>query len=136
MYISEYELDLSKIIFLCAANSIDTIDPIVLDRMTIVQFPTYTIETKMEIVNNHILPRIRKELKFTDHEITLDNKELEYLIKNKTEEQPGMRSIEKKIYELYERLALLKHSKGLNFSFKINIKFPCKIDKHIIDILL
>jgi len=136
MYISEYELDLSKIIFLCAANSIEDIDPILLDRMTVIQFPTYTIQTKMEIINDHILPRIKKELKFADDEVVLENTELEYLIKNKTEDQPGMRAIEKKIYELYERLALLKHSKDLNFSFKVNIKFPCKIDKHIIDSLL
>lgn len=136
MYMPEISLDLSKLIFLAAANSSDDIDPILKDRMTVIEFPEYTIDDKIEIVNNHMLPKIKNELKFGDDEIVLKKSELTYLILDKTRDQPGMRDIERKIYQLCSRLSLLKHGKGINFSYKMSIKFPCIIDNNIIDKLL
>jgi ATP-dependent Lon protease len=137
IYISEIPLDLSQIIFLCAANNIEQIDPILRDRMTIINLPGYTISDKVNISEIYLVPKFKKELKFEDNEVIICNKELEYLISKKTKIQPGMRDVERKLKELFDRLALLKHSKNIHYSFDIkNIKFPIKITREIIDKIL
>jgi ATP-dependent Lon protease len=137
IYIPEISLDLSKIIFLCAANDINLIDPILRDRMTIIDLPGYTVLDKVNISEIYLVPKFKKELKFEDNEVIIDNKELEYLISEKTKDQPGMRDVERKLKELFDRLALLKYSKDIVYSFDIkNIKFPIKITSTIIDKLL
>jgi ATP-dependent Lon protease len=137
MYMSEIVLDLSKMIFLSAANSLESIDPILIDRMTIVEITGYSLSEKVDIVNKHLFPRIRKELGFAETDLMITDREIEYLIVNKTENQNGMREIERKIYQLCERLSLLKYAKGITFSYNINnIKFPYKIDTNTINKLL
>lgn len=137
IYIPEIPLDLSQIIFLCAANHIEQIDSVLRDRMTIIHLPGYTITDKVNIAEIYLVPKFRKELRFEDTEVVLENKELEYLISKKTRDQPGMRDVERRLKELFDRLALLKHSKNIPYSFDIkNIKFPIKITADIIDKLL
>jgi ATP-dependent Lon protease len=139
IYIPEVPLDLSQIIFLCAANDCNKIDPILRDRMTIIELPGYTIADKVNISEIYLVPKFKRELKFEDSEIIIGNKELEYLISKKTKDQPGMRDVERRLKELFDRLALLKHSKSQNipYSFDIkNIKFPIKITPEIINKLL
>jgi ATP-dependent Lon protease len=137
IYIPEIPLDLSQIIFLCAANNIEQIDPILRDRMTIINLPGYTIQDKINISEIYLIPKFKKELRFDENEIILSNKELEYLISKKTRDQPGMRDVERRLKELFDRLALLKHSKNISYSFDIkNIKFPVKITTDMIDVLL
>lgn len=137
IYIPEIPLDMSQIIFLCAANDCNKIDPILRDRMTIIELPGYTIQDKVNIAEIYLVPKFKRELKFEENEIVIGNKELEYLISNKTKVQPGMRDVERRLKELFDRLALLKHSKNINYSFDIkNIKFPVKVTPAIINKLL
>lgn len=137
MYMSEVTLDLSKIIFLSAGNSIVDIDPIVLDRMTIIEINGYTIDEKIHITMEHLFPRIRKELNFKDTELSISEKELKYIITQKIEDSPGMRNVERAIYQLCEKILLLKHGNNIKLSYNMNnIKFPLKIDINIIDKLL
>ena len=137
LYMPEVCLDLSKILFICAANSLDEIDPVLKDRMTIIEIEGYNIEDKIEITKKHLFPKIRGELGFLEKDIIFPDNEIKYMIKNYTDGQLGMRNCEKKIYQLCERLALLKYVKDIDFSFKINnFKFPVKISTDIIDKLL
>lgn len=136
MYIPEIPLDLSKIIFICSGNDVNDLDPILKDRLCIVNISGYDINDKIKISKNFIIPKLLMELKFDNNEIIYDDSLLKYII-DKTEFQPGMRSIERKLRELYERLALLKYSKNINYSFLIkNIKFPLTLTTNIIDKLL
>lgn len=137
MYMPEILLDLSKIIFLASANSIEDIDYVLKDRMTIIEMPGYSIEEKIDICENHTFERVRAELGFKQNELKIGRNELKFLISMKTENSPGMRNVEKKIYQLCERLALLKHTKGIKFSYKGgNIKFPLEITTSVIQELL
>lgn len=136
MYMPEIVLDLSKMIFLAAANSLESIDPVLRDRMTIIEIRGYTIDEKVEICMKHLFPRIKRELGFDD-DLSITESVIKHLILNKTDNQPGMRDVERKTYQLCERLSLLKHAKGLKFSYKINnVKFPFKIDIDTVNILL
>jgi len=137
IYIPEIPLDLSQMLFICAANSLDNIDPILSDRMLKIHLSGYNLTDKTNICRLHLIPKFKNESGFQNNEIIIDDKEIEYIITNKTEMQPGMRNIERKIRELFERLALLKYSKNIQYSFTIkNLKFPLKITKDIIDKLI
>ncbi len=137
MYMPEIVLDLSKMIFLCAANSLDDIDSVLKDRMNIIEISGYDIEGKTNIALQYLFPRISKELGFTSSELFIDKHTMNYLISMKTKEQEGMRETERNIYQLCERLSLLRHAKGIQFSYKIgNITFPYKIDTNTINQLL
>lgn len=137
IYVPEIPMDLSKIIFLCAANNIEKIDPILRDRMTIINLPGYTVLDKTNIAETYLVPKFRNELDFEEDEISINKKALEYLISCKTQAQPGMRDVERKLRELFERIGLLKYSKNINYSFAIKgLKFPLKITNEIIDKIL
>jgi ATP-dependent Lon protease len=136
MYMPEILIDLSKMVFLLSANSLENIDP--LDRMTVVEISGYSVSEKIDICSNHIFAKVREESGFSSSDLTMGKKELQYLIVNKTNvNSPGVRDIEKKIEQLCERLALLKCTKSVNFSYKCGpIKFPLVITTDIIDKLL
>jgi len=137
MYMSEIIIDLSKMIFIGTVNDINNVDPTLLDRATIIEMNGYDVNEKAEIAIDHMFPKIRKELGFISTDLILEKHEMRYLIKNKTENQMGMRDVEKKIYQLCERLSLLKHAKGITFSYKLtDVKFPHKISENTIDKLL
>jgi ATP-dependent Lon protease len=137
IYVTEIPLDLSKIIFLCAANDINKIDPVLKDRMTIINLNGYSIADKTNIAETFLVPKFMKDLNFEKDEITIDRKTLEYIISKKTKDQPGMRDTERKLRELFERIALLKYSKDIDYSFAVkNLKFPLKVTESIINGIL
>ena len=128
MYMPEINLDLSEMVFLCAANSIDNIDPILKDRMTIIEIKGYDNNEKTEIAFEHLFPRISKESGFDDNELIIEKHVLNYLICNKTEFKCGMREVERNLYKLCERLSLLKYSNNIKLSYNLKkISFPYKI---------
>jgi len=138
VYIPEIPLDLSQIIFLCAANNVEKIDPILRDRMEFIEIPGYSIDDKVNIAEKFLIPKFKNDLQFKEKDVVIANKELKYLISKKTIDQPGMRNTERKIKELLDKLALLKHypdSNDLSFHIK-NLKFPVKVTSGIIDKLL
>ena len=137
VYIPEIPLDLSRIIFICAANSIQNIDSVLRDRMTIITLPGYNIDDKMIIARKYLIPKFIKELKFNENDIVLKDNELKYIIDHKTEKQLGVRDIERKLRNMYESIAVLKYTPDIVYSFSVpNLKFPLEIKKVHIDKLL
>jgi ATP-dependent Lon protease len=100
MYIPEIHLDLSNILFICAANSITDIEPILRDRMNIIEINGYDLYEKINIVKKHLFPKIKNDLNIPNSEIIIDDKEIKYLIEKKIINSFGMREIERKLYEL------------------------------------
>jgi ATP-dependent Lon protease len=49
-------IDLSKVLFLCTANDLDTLHPAILDRMEIIEVAGYTFEEKQHILNQYLYP--------------------------------------------------------------------------------
>jgi ATP-dependent Lon protease len=99
-------IDLSKVLFLCTANMLDTLHPAVLDRMEIIEVAGYTFEEKRHILNNYLMPQAIKKagLNPTEHLFSIPDGTREYIIENYCRE-PGVRSLKNYINQICEKIA-------------------------------
>lgn len=88
----DVEFDLSKILFIATANTLQGIQPALLDRMEIIEINGYSIQEKIEIAKKHLIPEQRKEHGLKADQISLNKAIIEQLIQNYTRES-GVRSL-------------------------------------------
>jgi len=100
----EMEYDLSKVMFIATANSLNGIQPALLDRMEIIEVNGYTIEEKIEIAKKHLLPKQLAQHGLAKKDVSLNNKVLEKIIEEYTRES-GVRGLEKKIGSIVRGVA-------------------------------
>ncbi len=100
----EMEYDLSKVFFIATANSLNAIQPALLDRMEIIYISGYSTEEKIEIAKKHIIPKQREEHGLKSEHVKLSNKVLEYTIEHYTRES-GVRSLDRQIAAIMRRIA-------------------------------
>lgn len=100
----ELDYDLSKILFIATANSLDTIHPALRDRMEIIELSGYTLEEKVEIAKRHLIPKQKREhgLKTTD--VKFQQSGIVKIIEGYTRES-GVRNLERKIGAVIRRTA-------------------------------
>ena len=95
----EMGFDLSKVMFIATANSLSTIQPALRDRMEIINVTGYTIEEKVEIAKQHLLPKQLKEHGLTKEHIKIGKAQLEKIVEGYTRES-GVRGLEKQIAKM------------------------------------
>jgi ATP-dependent Lon protease len=101
----EVELDLSEVIFLATANTLDTIPPPLLDRMEIVRLDGYTEDEKVAIARDHLLPRQLERTGLRPDEVVVDDAALGQVVSDYTREA-GVRSLERELGKLLRKLAV------------------------------
>ncbi len=100
----EVEYDLSKVLFIATANSLDNIQPALRDRMEVIEVTGYTLEEKIEIAKKHLVPKQRKEHGLKGKDITFDRAALVKIIEDYTRES-GVRSLERAIGKVVRNVA-------------------------------
>ncbi|KAJ2963796.1 hypothetical protein NQZ79_g1236 [Umbelopsis isabellina] len=88
--------DLSKVLFIATANSIDTIPAPLLDRMEVISLPGYTFDEKLHIAKTYLLPKQIKEHGLTENQVCISDEVLLKIIENYTRES-GVRNLERTI---------------------------------------
>jgi ATP-dependent Lon protease len=88
--------DLSKVLFICTANMLDTVPPPLLDRMEIIPLPGYSEEEKVHIANRYLIPRQIKENGITAEQIEFPEETVRHIIRHYTREA-GVRKLEQTI---------------------------------------
>ena len=92
----ELEYDLSKVLFIATANSLDTIPAPLRDRMEIINISGYTLQEKTQIAKEHLLPKQIKENGLKEDQIEITDEALMKIIEEYTRES-GVRSLEREI---------------------------------------
>lgn len=92
----EVDYDLSHVLFIATANSVSSIHPALLDRMEIIEVPSYVQAEKVEIAARHLIPRQLKEHGMKPKDMSFPKDMLYYLIGAYTREA-GVRQLEKDI---------------------------------------
>jgi ATP-dependent Lon protease len=101
----DVQFDLSKVLFICTANVLDTIPPALLDRMEVLELQGYTEEEKIEIAFRHLIPKQTEEHGVRNSEqIEFTREALAYLIRHYTREA-GVRNMEREIATLCRKQA-------------------------------
>lgn len=101
----EAPFDLSEVLFVTTANTTDTIDQALLDRMEIIEVPSYTMEEKLQIAKRHLLPKQREAHNLSRDQLKVSDKALLALIDGYTREA-GVRTLERYIGKLCRRVTL------------------------------
>ncbi|MEE2800856.1 MAG: endopeptidase La [Bacteroidota bacterium] len=95
----EMGYDLSKVMFIATCNSLNTIQPALRDRMEIINVTGYTIEEKVEIGKQHLLPKQLKEHGLNKEHLKLGKPQIEKIVEGYTRES-GVRTLDKQIAKM------------------------------------
>ncbi len=105
--------DLSDVLFVCTANTTDTIPEPLLNRMEVIQFPGYTAVEKFHIAKQHLLPRARKSTGITEADLEVPDETIRAVIDNYTMES-GVRGLKKQMDTLcrYAAVEVVENKAG------------------------
>ena len=101
----EVPFDLSDVLFITTANTLDTIPKPLLDRMEVIELSSYTDEEKVEIAKRHLIPKQIKRHGLTKAKFKLSDDALHTLIRGYTRES-GVRILERQIGALCRKAAM------------------------------
>ena len=114
----EMGFDLSKVMFIATSNSLNTIQPALLDRMEIINVNGYTIEEKVEIAKRHLLPKQLKEHGLDNSNLKIAKPHLEKIVEGYTRES-GVRGLEKQLAKMV-RYAAKNIAMETEYDIKVN----------------
>ncbi len=96
--------DLSRVLFICTANTIETIPSPLLDRMEILSLSGYTEMEKLHIARRYLLPKQLRANGLQPHELTIPDADLQRIIREYTREA-GVRNLEREIGTVIRKVA-------------------------------
>jgi ATP-dependent Lon protease len=99
----EVDYDLSKVMFIATANSLDTIHPALRDRMEIIEISGYTMEEKVQIAKKHLAPKQKEEHGLTNKDLTITDQAIQKVIEGYTRES-GVRKLEQQLGKLVRKI--------------------------------
>ncbi len=114
----DYPFDLSEVIFIATANNSTAISTAVLDRLEVIQMPSYTDEEKIVIGKNFLLPRLLADSGLTPEAVKVDEAVWK-AIARASGYDPGIRSVERKV-EAIVRKAAFKTVSNEGTTFAVN----------------
>ena len=82
----ELPFDLSDVVFLTTANDLSTVPRPLLDRMEVIELPSYTAEEKRLIARRHLLPKQMKKHGLSENQLIVDDETLDAIISGYTRE--------------------------------------------------
>ncbi len=97
-------IDLSRVMFVCTANMLDTIPPPLRDRMEIIRLAGYTDEEKLHIARNYLVPRQVEQNGLTPAQAKISDAGLKTIIAEYTREA-GVRGLERQIGSVLRKVA-------------------------------
>jgi ATP-dependent Lon protease len=146
-YIADIPIDLSKLWYIFSLNDVESVDPILRNRMTFIHVSGYSEKEKVQIMSDYIVPKCMKSFQFNSDDITFTPEVIKYIIQ-KTSKEDGVREIERSVMEIFKKINLLRTiysemeeadngEPPIAISFNIKgFKLPLTLTRDHIDILL
>ncbi len=112
--------DLSKVVFITTANTLETIPPALLDRMEILRLAGYSDEEKLQIARKYLIPRVLADHGMNKRNMSIDRSALTTVIHSYTREA-GLRNFERELATIVRKVAV-KMASGKRGPFKVTAK--------------
>jgi len=97
-------IDLSKVLFICTANVLDTIPEPLRDRMEMISVSGYVAEEKMNIADKYLIPQAKRDTGVADNQLNISSGALKTLIKSYCRES-GVRNLQKQVEKIFRKAA-------------------------------
>lgn len=130
-YFAGVDFDLSKCLFVFSYNDESKINPILKDRMTIIQCQGYKDPEKKIIVANYVWKDVLKRLGISREDLTASEAAADFIIREYSNNEQGMRSLIRVVEAVVSRINLIRISDpetAAKFKFYMPIKFPMKLE--------
>ena len=101
----DVRFDLSRVLFVCTANQLDSIPRPLLDRMEVIRLAGYVMEEKLAIAKKHLVPRVRQRAGLKARQLTFSDTTLRTLIDGYAREA-GVRNLEQQLNRVARKVAL------------------------------
>lgn len=126
-YFAGIKINLSKALIVFSFNDPNLIDPILRDRITIIETNALNISEKLTIIKDYMLPEICREVGFNKDELIFTDELIKTLIETYTNEA-GVRKIKEKIVEIIRDINLNRfHNDNFQFPYTINLEYVKKL---------
>ncbi len=136
----DVRFDLSKALFICTANTLDSIPDALLDRMEVIRLSGYITEEKVRIAQNHLWPALLKSSGIQPKQLSITTKAIRQIIEGYAREA-GVRNLKKQLAKLIRKQAIefvtsgiqhkRIHAKQLTHYLGHPVFTPDKLNQHI-----
>ncbi|MBD3671083.1 MAG: endopeptidase La [Gammaproteobacteria bacterium] len=119
----DVRFDLSKVLFVCTANQLDTIPGPLLDRMEVIRLAGYIAEEKMAIAKHHLWPKQLKKVGLKKSQVKIGTKAMRHVIDGYAREA-GVRNLDKQLGRLVRKsvVKILEHKKGKQTPINLDVE--------------
>lgn len=136
-YFSGIKFDLSRALFIFSYNDETKINPILKDRIKIIEINGFSDEDKVHIAKDYLLPSIYKEIGFTKDDIQISDDVIKYIIMN-TDDEKGVRRLKENLTNLVSKLNVSKYltkeqATDLNMTYISNFSLPFTLTTEHVD---
>src|SRR6056300_747339 len=141
-YFSEVDFDLSKCLFIFSYNDESKVNPILRDRMYHIQTKGYEAKEKIVIARNHLLPKIREQVNFTEEDVIIPDDTIRYIVTSQhlTHKEQGVRNLKRCLEIIHTKLNLFRLVKSgstvFNKDMDIEISFPVTVTQKHVDVFI
>lgn len=132
----DLRVDLSKVLFVCTANQLDTIPRPLLDRMDVIRLGGYIASEKLDIAKEHLWPRLLERNNVKSSQVKISDSAIKALIEGYAREA-GVRSLEKLLHRVLRKsvVKLLGKTKTVSISNRNLVDFvgepPFRLEKQL-----
>jgi ATP-dependent Lon protease len=144
-YFSGIDFDLSKCIFIFSFNDISQINPILLDRLHVIHTKGFSIDDKINIAKNFLIPQIISDIGMKPSDVIFEDDDvIREIITNYSNNEEGVRTLRRTIETIISRLNILQFTMSnqqdierivLPYNLE-KIEFPMKVNSKVAQILL
>ncbi|ESO87544.1 hypothetical protein LOTGIDRAFT_127560 [Lottia gigantea] len=97
-------VDMSKVLFICTANVLETVPEPLRDRMELIDVSGYVAEEKLAIANKYLVKQAEEHTGLTDNKVNINDEAMNILIKSYCRES-GVRNLQKQVEKIYRKSA-------------------------------
>lgn len=117
----DLDYDLSKVLFICTANSLNRIPVPLQDRLEIIRLPGYTEPEKLSIANRYLIPKQMRANGLKEEQLTMTKEACETIVRGYTKEA-GVRNLERELASVARKVAKRVVEKGQDTRVKVTSK--------------